>query len=100
MLDSLLARKTTANDLLLRGALGLAAEDRWVGFAALDELAKMLADEGPERALSVDRARHRLRRLSAAPTVPEEREEQAARELESILSGLLPTASGSPPLQP
>ena len=100
MLDSLLARKTTANDLLLRGALGLAAEDRWVGFAALDELAKMLADEGPERALSVDRARHLLRRLSAAPTVPEEREEQAARELESILSGLLPTASGSPPLQP
>lgn len=96
MLDALMARHSAPLDLLLRAALGLASGERWSGFAALDELARTLADASPQRAARVSEARRLLRELAAAPPALDDQERQANQILEAALAGPLPAAPSPP----
>ena len=100
MLDALLARKSVPIDLALRATLGLAARDRWTGFAALDELARMLADESPQRGARIREARRLLRDLAAAPPALDDQEKQAEEILEAALAELQPEIGKSGPPKP
>ena len=100
LIDRLLARRVTPNELLLRGSGGVVAGDRWIALAALDELARILPGEGPERSRNLVQARQLLHQLAAMDPPAEDREEHALEVLESMFAGLGSTPAEVPAAGP
>ncbi|MEO8274609.1 MAG: fused MFS/spermidine synthase [Thermoanaerobaculia bacterium] len=87
-IDTLLARRPSARNVVVRAELGLAARNRWVALASLDELARILPANPAERQALVRRAQALLREVQEISPPSAGLEKRAEEELGALFLAL------------